>query len=145
MGHSWRATRFRTVRDHWRVLLELEGWRHCVAAARSFQAPILAIGRCKQSAQPDNIRLTAYRSESSANGVTSGLRNLTVYRRFAMIIAALTIVLFAVVANEVKALQHPRCVTRRRELPRHARPCAGHPRPCGLQRKRTWMAGTSRP
>ena len=32
------------------------------------------------------------------------MRNLTVYQRFAMIIAAPTIVLFAVVANEVKAL-----------------------------------------
>ena len=32
------------------------------------------------------------------------MRNLTVYQRFAMIIAALTMVLFAVVANEVKAL-----------------------------------------
>src|SRR6266576_2656647 len=25
---------------------------------------------------------------------------------------------------------------------RHARPCAGHPRPCSIQARKTWMAGT---
>jgi hypothetical protein len=28
-------------------------------------------------------------------------------------------------------------------LARHARPCAGHPRPCSLTARKTWMAGTS--
>src|ERR1700738_4894049 len=28
-------------------------------------------------------------------------------------------------------------------IPRHARPCAGHPRRLPCQRSKTWMAGTS--
>jgi hypothetical protein len=79
--------------------------RHCVAAARSFQAPILAIGRCGPSAQPDNNRLTVYWYESSTNRKASRMRNLTVYQRFAMIIAALTIVLFAVSALQILVLR----------------------------------------
>jgi hypothetical protein len=42
--------------------------RHCVAAALSFQARILAIGRREPSTQPaDNNRLTLYWYESSTN------------------------------------------------------------------------------
>src|ERR1700687_2329349 len=28
-------------------------------------------------------------------------------------------------------------------LARHARPCAGHPRPCSITARKAWMAGTS--
>ena len=48
--------------------------------------------------QPDNNRLTLYWYESSTDWIGSSMRNLTVYQRFAMIIAALTSVLFAVSA-----------------------------------------------
>src|SRR5262249_12169679 len=30
-----------------------------------------------------------------------------------------------------------------RDSPRHARPCAGHPRLCGPTHRKTWMAGTN--
>src|SRR4030095_12919506 len=82
-----------------------KGGRHCVAAARSFQAPILAIGRCGPSAQPANNRLTVCWYESSTNRKASRLRNLTVYQRFAIIIAALSIVLFAVSALQILVLR----------------------------------------
>jgi methyl-accepting chemotaxis protein len=105
MDHSYRGKPSARCGDHWRVMLEGKA-RHCVAAALSFQAPILAIGRRGPSAQPaDNIRLTLYWYESSTNRKASGMRNLTVYQRFAMIIAALTIVLFAVSALQILVLR----------------------------------------
>jgi methyl-accepting chemotaxis protein len=105
MDHSYRGKPSARCGDHWRVMLEGKA-RHCVAAALSFQAPILAIGRRGPSAQPaDNIRLTWYWYESSTNRKASGMRNLTVYQRFAMIIAALTIVLFAVSALQILVLR----------------------------------------
>jgi methyl-accepting chemotaxis protein len=96
--------RFRAVRR----IIGTSCWkdgRHCVAAARSFQAPILAIGRCGPSAQPDNNRLTLYWYESSTIRKAGGMRNLTVYQRFGMIIAALTMVLFAVSALQILVLR----------------------------------------
>src|SRR6267142_146022 len=105
MDHSYRRKPSARCGDHWRVMLEGKA-RHCVAAALSFQAPILAIGRRGPSAQPaDNIRLTLYWYESSTNRKASSMRNLTVYQRFAMIIAALTIVLFAVSALQILVLR----------------------------------------
>src|SRR5882672_5358167 len=105
MDHSYRGKPSARCGDHWRVMLEGKA-RHCVAAALSFQAPILAIGRRGPSAQPaDNIRLTLYWYESSTNRKASGMRNLTVYQRFAMIIAALSIVLFSASALQILVLR----------------------------------------
>jgi methyl-accepting chemotaxis protein len=61
--------------------------------------------RLKPEAPADNNRLTVYWYESATNRKASGMRNLTVYQRFAMIIAALTIVLFAVSALQILVLR----------------------------------------
>jgi len=61
--------------------------------------------RLRPEAPADNNRLTVYWYESATSRKASGMRNLTVYQRFAMIIAALTIVLFAVSALQILVLR----------------------------------------